>query len=225
MKRLFSILICIFFLISLSACNKSSDTQETQPPTQAQTENSDNTIIGTWVCEDINEDCYFIFDENGDAFAKWGTTTVYGYFDYYDDEDYYEIDVPNFLYNDYKVTFSGDEMVLKSDESSYEFIRATMPEIKIEAPDELKLNKKLLGDWQSQSSYECYRFNEDNTAVITDMMNYATIDCKYSCEDGTITMYYMVTEKEGGSRELKIEFINSDKIKINDYEYEKVDTQ
>ena len=222
MKRLFSILFCIFFLISLTACNNNADIQETQPEQPTESAVEKDTLIGTWVCDDINEDCYFIFDENGDAFAKWGTTTIYGYYDYYDDEDYYEIDIPNFLYNDYKATISGDEMELESDESSYEFERATMPEVKIDAPDELKVDKKLIGDWQSESSYECYRFNDDNTAVITDMMNYATIDCKYSCEDNTITMYYMVTENKNGSRELSVEFNSKDEIKIDDYVYEKV---
>ncbi len=230
MKQLLTILFCIIFLLSLTACGSETQQTETQPTTPTETvstsdseeESEDGSIIGTWVCDDINKDCYFIFEENGDAFAKWGTSTIYGYFDYYEEDGLYEIDIPNFLYNDYRATFNDDEMQLKSDESSYVFEKATMPEVTIDAPNDLQTNDKLIGDWQSESSYECYRFNDDNTAVITDMLNYATIDCKYSFESDTATMYYMVTEDESGSRKLSVEFINDDEIKIDDYVYKRV---
>lgn len=229
MKKLATILLCVALLLSLCACDK--DTENNTAETQAETlsdsgiDYSETDILGTWVCEDINDDCYFIFEENGDAFAKWGTSTVYGYFDYYENENYYEIDIPNFLYNDYTATFDGDEMTLESEDSSYTFEKATMPEITIKAPEKLKVDKKVLGDWQSADSYECYRFNEDSTAVITDVYNYATIDCKYSCEKGVITFYYMSSVTKDGSREAEYSFDEHGKLIMNGIKYENVTGQ
>ncbi len=229
MKKLFALIICIVLVMSLCACEKESEnnTTETQPETTSQSavDYSETDIVGTWISDDIDDDCYFIFKENGDAFAKWGTSTVYGYFDYYEDENYYEIDIPNFLYNDYTLTLNGDEMVLESSESSYTFKKATMPQITIKAPDKLKVDKKVIGDWQSADSYECYRFNDDSTAVITDMYSYATIDCKYSCDNGKITFYYMSSATKDGSKEVEYSFDEHSKLIMGDYKYENVTVQ
>ena len=231
MKKFSLILICLSLIFSLCACTDSSDNAATETTaiqeTVAETfsddkpENSPDKIIGTWVCDDINDDCYFVFEENGDAFAKWGTCTVYGYFDFYSDENIYDIEINGFLCNEYSITFEDDEMTLKSDDSEFDFEKAKMPEITIKAPKELTSDEKLLGDWQSASSYECYRFNKDNTAVITDLMNEATIDCKYTCKDGVVTLYYMSSETQDGNRELSYSF-DEDKLTLGDYEYEKV---
>lgn len=229
MKKLVITLVCVAFLLSLCACNKESEdnTAQTQTETLAQEglDYSGTEILGTWICEDINKDCYFVFEENGDAFAKWGTFTVYGYFDYYEDENYYEIDIPNFLYNDYTATFENDEMTLQSEESSYTFEKATMPEITIKAPEKLKVDKKVIGDWQSADNYECYKFNDDSTATITDMLNYATVNCKYSCENGKITFYYMSTDAQDGSREVVYSFDEHGKLIMDEIKYENVTGQ
>lgn len=232
MKRFLSLFICIILLISLCACgeNTNTNTSDSQNETTSvdtnnneveKAESTGEEIIGTWVCDDINKDCYFIFDEKGDAYAKWGTCTVYGYYDYFSDENLYDIDVNGFLYNEYKATFSGDEMKLESEDSSFSFEKATMPEVTIKAPDDLKTDKKIIGDWQSPQSYECYRFNDDNTAVITDLMSEATIDCKYTCVDNTITLFYMSSDKKDGSRELSYTF-DGKLLILDGYEYEKV---
>ena len=124
MKRLLAIILCILCVVLLCACNSDDTTQPTEATQPADSNDIDYTelpIVGTWICEDINKDCYFIFEENGDAYAKWGSSTVYGYFDYYEDENLYDIDVPNFLFNEYEAHFGGDVMTLKSDESSYTF--------------------------------------------------------------------------------------------------------
>ena len=229
MKKLTTLLLCILLILSLCACNieTENNTTETQAETLADTgfDYSEADIVGTWICDDINDECYFVFEENGDAFAKWGTSTIYGYFDYYEDENIYEIDIPNFLYNDYTATFEKDEMKLESDESSYSFKKATMPEITIKAPEKLKVDKKVIGDWQSADSYECYRFNEDSTAVITDMYSYATIDCKYSCEKGKISFYYMSSETKEGSREVEYSFDEHGKLIMDGIIYENVSVQ
>ncbi|MBQ4128648.1 MAG: hypothetical protein IJD68_02620 [Ruminococcus sp.] len=225
MKRLLIALICLILTFTLCACNS---TQETVDPienigeTTSLNQGSQNEIVGTWICDDINEKCYFIFEDNGDAFAKWGTSTVYGYFDFEDETNLYDIDIPNFLYNEYKANIDGDEMTLESDESSYTFKKATMPEVTIKAPTKLKTDESLIGDWQSEDSPECYRFNKDGTAVITDVLNYATVDCKYSCSDNKVTLYYMVTEEQDGSRELEYSLKNNI-LALNGYEYEKVE--
>ncbi len=224
MKRLFIFLICLIMMFTLCSCNSTQESvepSENMEETIVTTQNDVNTIVGTWVCDDINDECYFIFADNGDAFAKWGTTTVYGYFDYDEETNLYDIDVPNFLYNEYEAHFGGDVMTLKSEDSSYTFEKATMPEVTIIAPEKLKTDKDLIGDWQSQESPECYRFNKDGTAVITDILNYATIDCKYTCENNVVTLYYMITDKEDGSRELEYSF-NDNNLFLGDYEYEKV---
>ncbi len=231
MKRYLLVLICIMLILSLCACSEKEEditeetvvAAETEASTVAQdkAEKTGEEIIGTWVCDDISDDCYFIFDEKGDAYAKWGTCTVYGYYDYYSDEDIYDIDVPNFLYNEYKATFKGDKMKLESDESSFSFEKAKMPEVTIKAPSDLVIDEKLVGDWQSGSSYECFRFNDDNTAVITDIMSESTIDCKYTCKDGTVTLYYMSSETKDGNRDLTYSF-DGDALILNDLTYEKV---
>lgn len=229
MKKIAILILCITLMLSLCACENKSDnnTTETQAETLADTgyDYSSADILGTWICEEINENCYFIFQKNGDAYAKWGTSTVYGYFDYYEDENYYEIDIPNFLYNDYTVSFENDEMTLESVDSSYTFKKATMPEITIKAPEKLKVDKKLIGDWQSADTYECYRFNDDSTAKITDVNNYATIDCKYSSEKGKITFYYMSTDTQDGSREVEYSFDKDGKLVMDGVTYEGITVQ
>lgn len=231
MKRFLSILICVFLLVTLCACGENTNTEETVSQNETtpvnnnyeieEPESTGEEIIGTWVCDDISEDCYFIFDEKGDAYAKWGTCTVYGYYDFYADENLYDIDVNGFLYNEYKATFSEDEMKLESDDSSFTFEKATMPEVTIKAPEDLVKDEKIIGDWQSPQSYECYRFNDDNTAVITDLMNESTVDCKYTCVDNTVTLYYMSSDKKEGNRVLSYSFKN-DHLILEDCEYEKV---
>ena len=52
-------------------------------------------------------------------------------------------------------------------------------------------------------------------------MNEATIDCKYTCKDGVVTLYYMSSETKEGNRELSYSF-DEDKLTLGDYEYEKV---
>lgn len=231
MKNISVLLISIFLMLSLCACDKNSDNnatesvivEETQDATVAQdkAEKTGDKIVGTWVCDDISDECYFIFDENGDAYAKWGTCTVYGYYDYYVDEDIYDVDIPNFLYNEYKATFSEDEMKLESEDSSYSFEKAKMPEITIKAPSDLVVDTKIVGDWQSANSYECYRFNDDNTAVITDIMSESTVDCKYTCKDGVITLYYMSSQTKDGSREISYN-VSGEKLILDKLTYEKV---
>ncbi|MBQ8538782.1 MAG: hypothetical protein IJ433_03930 [Ruminococcus sp.] len=226
MKKFAIILMCALLILSLCACENKTEnsTAETEAETLAYTgvNYNGNDIVGTWQCEDISKDCYFIFEENGDAFAKWGTSTVYGYFDYYEDESYYEIDVPNFLYNDYTATFDNDEMTLKSEDSSFTFKKATMPQVTIKAPDKLKVDKKVLGDWQSADTYECYRFNEDSTATITDMYTYATVECKYNCENGKLTFYYMSSDTKDGSREVDYSFDEYGKLVLDGVKFESV---
>lgn len=229
MRRFFSIIMCVLLILSLCAC---SDTQSnTKTPTDATTateSDSDNLdyegldILGTWVCDDISDDVYFIFDENGDAFAKWGTCTVYGYFDYYEDEDVYDIDINNFLYNEYECHLGENVMTLKSETTSYTFEKAEMPQIEITFDDILAVDDKIIGNWQSESSYECYEFNSDGTATVTDMYNYSTIDCKYTCIDGVITLYYMASEKKSGNREIEYSFNDDGLLILNGYEYLKV---
>lgn len=230
MKKLLSFIICIIFTLSLTACDDdtiivNSTPDETASPTEIEISDDALPIVGTWVCEDINEECYFVFEENGDAFAKWGTSTVYGYFDYYEDDDVYDIDVPNFLFNEYKATFKGDELILESDETSYEFVRTTMPEVIIKAPDNLAIDDKLIGNWQSADSYECYEFRDDGTATITDLYNYATIECKFSCDKGVVTFYYMSSDTKDGSRESEYSFTKDGKLTLAGYTYENVTGQ
>lgn len=226
MKKTALLIICALMLLTLCACNNQNDNTSDSDNISASSDQvslySDCEIIGTWICEDINEECYFIFEENGDAYAKWGTSTVYGYFDYYEEENVYDIDVPNFLYNEYEAKLSGDHMTLTSDETSYDFEKATMPEITIKAPDNLEVDKKILGNWQSADSYECYRFNKDGTAVITDLYNYATIDCKYSCDKGVVTFYYMSGNTKDGTREAEYS-LKGGKLTLAGYTYENVD--
>lgn len=220
MKRLLTVVLCLVCLVLVSSCNNTA----TPAATPTNTPTSTDPIIGTWICDDINENCFFIFDENGEANAKWGTSTVYGSYDYFEDEDVYDIDVPNFLFNEYKATFTGTQMTLTSSDSKYVFRKATMPKVTIKAPQNLKVDKKLLGNWQSADSFECYEFNEDNTAKITDMYNYAIIECKYTCENGKVTFYYMVTDKKEGNREVEYKF-ELNKLVLGDYTYENVTGQ
>lgn len=229
MKQLISIILCSLLILMLCACDTKDNTdQTTTDNTQISTIDEvyeTLPIVGTWVCEDINENCYFIFEENGDAFAKFGTSTVYGYFDYYEEENIYDIDVPNFLYNEYEAKFSGDSMTLESDESRYVFKKATMPKVTIKAPDNLAVDKKIIGNWQSADSYECYEFRDDSTGVITDMYNYSTIDFKYNCDKGVVTFYYMSTDKNDGSREVEYSFDKNGKLTMGGFTYENVTAQ
>lgn len=227
MKKTAILIICTLLLLMLCACDKDTETSNTPTENISTSDEAINysgtEIIGTWVCDDISKDCYFIFEENGDAFAKWGTSTVYGYFDYYADENIYDIDIPNFLSNEYEAKFNNDEMTLSSDESSYSFKKATMPEITIKGPDNYSIDDKILGNWQSIDSYECYRFNSDGTAVITDLYSYATIDCKFSCNNGVVTFYYMASETKDGSREAEYSFTDDGKLTLAGYTYDKVE--
>ncbi len=230
MKKLLSFIICIIFTLSLTACGDdtiivSSTPDETAPPTVSEISDDALPIVGTWVCDDINEECYFIFEENGDAFAKWGTSTVYGYYDYYEEDNVYDIDVPNFLYNEYEATFKGDKMTLESEESNYTFDKATMPKVTIKAPDNLAIDEKLIGNWQSADSYECYEFRADGTATITDLYNYATIESKFSCDKGVVTFYYMSSATKDGSRESEYSFTKDGKLTLTGFTYENVTGQ
>ncbi len=234
MNRLFTLLLCILLCLSLCACNSSdngdiADTTDavSTESTEQQASSSElnekaSAIIGTYICKDINKDCYFIFDEKGDAYAKWGTSTVYGYYDYNADEDLFDIDLSGFFYNEYELKSKDDGITLTSDSSFYELEKAKMPEVTIDAPKNLKSDKDILGDWQSADTYECYRFNDDNTAVITDMYNYATIDCKYSCDNGVVTLYYMASDTTPGNREVEYNLTKDDKLVLGEYTYDKV---
>ncbi len=230
MKKAVSFFMCIMLLLMLCACDKKEDETAVTESTQ-ETDNSadilydDLSIVGTWVCKDISEDIYFIFDENGDAYAKWGTSTVYGYFDYYEEENLYDIDVPNFLYNEYKASFKGDVMTLKSEESSFTFQKATMPEVIIKTPDNLVIDESILGNWQSADSYECYNFKSDGTAIVTDLYNYSTVNCKFSCNDSVVTMYYMSSDTKDGSKEMEYSFTSDGKLSMAGYIYESVTDQ
>ncbi len=227
MKRLFLIILSVLLLLVLCSCNNANkNTAETDTTSQTQVTNinDSDSIVGTWICEDINENCFFIFHENGDAFAKWGTSTVYGYYDFDEETNLYDIDVPNFLYNEYEAHIGGNVMTLKSEESSFTFEKAQMPEVTIKATDNLAIDDSLIGDWQSEDSPECYRFNEDGTAVITDIVNYATIDCKYSCDKNKVTMYYMITDTQDGSRELEYS-IKDGILTLDGYEYINLNAQ
>lgn len=223
MKRFISIILCTLMLCMLCSCKKSEQTPApTTAPTTAPTKLDGSEIVGTWMCNEISRDCYFIFEENGDAFAKMGSSTVYGYYDYYADENLFDISITGFLFNEYTATFSGDKMTLVSEEqTSYTLKKAQMPEITITKPDDLNIDSKLIGDWQSPQNSECYRFNEDTTAVITDIMSEATLDCYYNCENGTITMYYMASETKDNTITLTYYF-DGDTLMINEYPYEKV---
>lgn len=221
MKKFLFLFLSFILIFSLCACNDSTGTEETEAAkesTAATEAQYQETILGTWVCDDINEDCFFIFDANGDAYAKWGTCTVYGTYDYYPDENIYDIDVPNFLFNEYTASFNDEEMTLKSDESSFTFKRATLPEIEIKAPDNLKQDEKLIGDWYSEESYEYYSFNSNNLATIIDVMGESTVDCKYSCENGVITFYYMSNESKEGSKEMSYSF-DGEKLMLDELLY------
>ncbi len=230
MKKLISFIICIIFTLSLTACGDdtiivSSTPDETASTTVSEISPDALPIVGTWVCDDISEECYFVFDENGDAFAKWGTSTVYGYYDYYEEDNFYDIDVPNFLYNEYEASFTGDKMTLKSEDSNYTFEKATMPTVTIKAPDNLAIDEKLVGNWQSADSYECYEFREDGTATITDLYNYATIESKFSCDNGVVTFYYMSSDTKDGSRESEYNFTKDGKLTLAGFTYENVTGQ
>ncbi len=230
MKKLLSFIICIIFTLSLTACGDdtiivSSTPDETTSPTVSEISDDALPIVGTWVCDDINEECYFVFDENGDAFAKWGTSTVYGYYDYYEEDNVYDIDVPNFLYNEYEASFTGDKMTLESEESNYTFEKTTMPKVTIKSPDNLAIDEKLLGNWQSADSYECYEFRADGTATITDLYNYATIESKFSCDKGVVTFYYMSSDTKDGSRESEYSFTKDGKLTLAGFTYESVTEQ
>ena len=231
MKIFKPIVLCLLLAVLLCSCtkgNSNTENSETQAET-SETIESDSTlngdsskIIGTWICEDISDECYFIFDEKGDAFAKWGTCTVYGYYDYYEEDDTYDIDIPNFLYNEYEASFSKNDMILKSDTSSYTFEKAEMPKITIKAPDNLTVDKDIVGNWQSEDSYECYKFNQDGTATVTDLYNYATVDCKFTCDKGVVTLYSMASETKENTREMKYSLKDS-KLTLDDIEFEKVE--
>lgn len=229
MKKVLSLILCIMFLLTLCACDKTDETNTTES-TYETDNHSDATydglaIVGTWVCEKISDEVFFIFDESGDAYAKWGTSTVYGYYDYYEDENLYDVDVPNFLYNEYTAHFDGDEMMLKSEESSFTFKKATMPEIIIKTPDNLVIDESILGNWQSADSYECYEFKSDGSAIVTDLYNYSTVDCKFSCNDAVVTMYYMASDTKDGSKEMKYSLTSDGKLIIDDCTYESVTGQ
>lgn len=230
MKKAVSLILCIILLSILCACDKTEEATTVTESAQESEVSSDISydelaIVGTWVCEDISDDVYFIFDEKGDAYAKWGTSTVYGYYDYYEDENLYDIDVPNFLYNEYEAYFGGDVMTLKSEDSSFTFEKATMPEVIIKTPDNLAIDESILGNWQSADSYECYEFKSDATAVVTDLYNYSTVDCKFSCNNGVVTMYYMASDTKDGTRELEYSFTTEGKLIIAGYTYESVTAQ
>lgn len=227
MKKYLSIIISIILVFTLCACTNDTVTPtESTPESETSADNNLNysatDILGTWVCEDINKDVYFIFEENGDAYAKWGTCTVYGYFDYYEDENVYDIDINNFLYNEYECHLGEDVMTLISEDSRYTFEKAQMPQIEITFDEILAVDDKVVGNWQCETNYECYQFNDDGTAIITDLYNYSTIDCKYTCIDGVISLYYMASETKSGSKELDYSFTDDGLLKLDDYEYLKV---
>ena len=222
MKKLICFVLCVIFMLSLSACTKKTTTVTPSKTTEKiDVQNVDGTIVGTWMCEDISKDCYFIFGENGDAYAKWGSCTVYGYYDEYEEDGEYDIDIPGFLFNIYTATFKDNSMLLVSDSSQYFFERAEMPTITIDAPDNLKIDEKILGKWASADSYEFYEFKQDGVAFVTDMANYSTVECRYDCAENTITMYAMATDKRSNVTELKYEILDG-KIKIGDLIYEPV---
>ncbi len=227
MKIFKPIILCLLLAVFLCSCNDNS--QEGTTPTEEVTQSNNSSlsdvgskIIGTWVCKDVSDDCYFIFDEKGDAYAKWGTCTVYGYYDYYEEDGTYDIDIPNFLFNEYEGHFGDNIMTLKSDDSSYTFEKTTLPEVIIKTPDNLSIDESILGKWQSEESYECYEFKSDGTAIVTDMYNYATVDCKFSCDKDIVTLYSMASVTKENTREVKYSLKDS-KLTLDDIEFEKVE--
>ena len=72
MKKTVSLILCVMFLLMLCACDKTDETPAATESAQESENTSDISydelaIVGTWVCEDISDDVYFIFDERGEA--------------------------------------------------------------------------------------------------------------------------------------------------------------
>lgn len=220
MKRFTAILLCAVLLFSFCACKKTNTTSTVTPnPTQnTNVTPVDGTIIGTWICEEIGNDYYFVFDESGNATVKWGSHSVQGEYDYDAEYDEYDIEIENFLYNIYKATFNGDTMLLMSDSASYIFERAESAMVTISAPDSLNVDSEIVGTWNCADTFERYVFNADSTAYYMDMEYLYRVDFRFDCVDGKLTFYSMgnSTNLEVNELEYKLEDGN---LKIGDYTF------
>lgn len=238
-KKTCALFLALLFVFALCSCgdNQDSSNDATQdsatvaPVIPQQTEKVEkeksqksSLIVGTWTTKDIDDDLFFIFEDNGDAFVKYGSCTIYGdYFETENDEGQivFDIDLGQFLYNEYEATFENDTMVLKSDAAAYNFKKAKFYDVNLPTPDTDKVDSDLVGNWGSNDSYECYEFRDDGTATITDMYNMATIDCVFECEDGTVKLTYLSTETKTGTKEYSYS-VDNDKAEINHIDYERV---
>lgn len=224
MKKILACVLSVLFLLLLVACGSDSVTD----PTTDIVESNDYNLLGTWTCDAYGEDIYFIFEENGDCFAKMGSCTIYGVFDNtYDNanEKRYSIELGNFFLDEYtaKLSDNNKELTLTGNEYYYILSKATLPEIKFPPNDNFIVADEILGDWLSESSIECYRFNADGTAVITDLYNDATLDCTYTCDGNTATLTYMSTATTTSSREVVFEAVDNDHIILNNIAYERAE--
>lgn len=227
MKKLLFIVFLLIIMLTFCSCQSGDATKNEQSPTSATAQNKDSklvSIVGTWVTNDIDNDLYFIFEENGDAFVKYGSCTIYG--EYYDSEDdngnpVYDIDLGEFLYNEYSAKMDGERLILKSPTNEYKFRKAEFYDVVLPQADSSKIDEKLLGNWGSQDNFECYEFRADGTATVTDMYNMATIECVYKCDNGKVTLTYLATETQTGIKEYEYS-VDGDKAVIDKYNYEKV---
>lgn len=231
MKKLSFIIFLLIIMLTFCSCQSGEATKSEQPPTSKTTtevQNKDNklaSIVGTWVSNDIDNDLYFIFEENGDAFVKYGSCTIYG--EYYDTEDdngnpVYDIDLGEFLYNEYSAKADGEKLILKSPTNEYKFRKAEFYDVVLPQSDSTKIDEKLLGNWGSQDNFECYEFRADGTATVTDMYNMATIECVYECDNGTVVLTYLATETQTGTKKYEYS-VDGNTAVIDKYNYEKVE--
>ena len=231
MKKLTSVLLCIVFMLTLSACNKkNTQTQNVTADPTTQAENVtpvDGTIIGTWTCGNFGNDHYFTFDEKGNAVVTWGSYSVQGDYDYDEEYDEYDFEIELaedivFLYDIYKIKFNEDTMLLYNEDTSYLFKRAQLPEFNITTPDDISVSKDLVGKWRCTDTYDQYTFNADTTAYYMHLEYLYKVSFKVESDDKKITFYSL--DSQGNLQVNEIEYkLENGKLKLGDNTYEKVE--
>lgn len=221
MKKFLSIFLSILFILSLTACKNTSDST----PDEVSTQNFDATIYGTWICEDISNDCYFKFDENGDCSAIIGSCTIYGIFavSQNNGSTTAEIELSGFFYDVYTLTFYNNNttVMLSGYENSYTLTRATLPDFSLPPNDNAAIINGLVGNWASDGALEYFQFNSDGTAMVTDILNEAITLCNYTCNSNVITLTYVQAVDKTATREIIVEFIDDNHITLDSIPYER----
>ena len=206
----------------------------------------DNSVEGAWIIEGsdatsdeiqsaqdaANANTYYIFtndvDEQGNKIAKLkvGTMELSGTYSLSDGTDgarTLTVSVSYFFAGEYTYevsgnVFTGKTMTLTSNNTPYKFKSASLPELKVDVPENFEVKDELVGEWNESEYNMTYKFDDKGNVYVNQG---ATLEVNgtYEVNDSTITIHYLAGEET----KLDLEYsFDGDTLILSGLGYEKV---